>query len=156
MCSVFFWSDRKQSDLWIKNCSELHLLSPITWGESRLWVHFEGWKGKRNPWCLCGLGAAGQWQVLVWLHHEVPVSSSGSSLGGRVWEQDRPVVVHLMNIFHVQQFWLWEFLHQVFLLCAALSSWCAVTWMVVSCSRDFSSLPARCSGEPQHSTGWDD
>lgn len=41
------------------------------------------------------------------------------------WEEfeNRTEVMQLVDIFHVQQFWLWEFLHQVFLLFAALSSW---------------------------------
>lgn len=89
---------------------------------------FWGLEGEKKPLMSLGLGTAGQWQVLVWLHHEVPVPSSGSSLGGgRAWEQDRLVVVHLVNICHVQQFWLWEFLHQVFQLFAALSSWPVVS-----------------------------
>lgn len=47
--TVFFWSDRKQSDLWIKNCSELHLLSPITWWGEQAVGAFWGLEGEKKP-----------------------------------------------------------------------------------------------------------
>lgn len=151
MFTVFFWSENKQSELWIQNCSELHLLPRITWG-GRAGCGFilRTGRGKETP------------DVSVALVQQC---------NGKCWSDCTtsfmfPTVPHPWGEEFENRRGLWWCISWIFFVSnsfdcenSCIRYFCYLqlsatgmlsTKMFVSCSRDFSSLSARCFGEPQN------